>query len=70
VKTPSVSIGLPVRNGETYLRVAVDSLLAQNYRDLELIISDNASDASTTRICLDYARLRGEAQRVLDRHMM
>ena len=52
---PLVSIGLPVRNGERYLPGAVESLIAQDYRKLELIISDNASTDATTDICLQYA---------------
>ena len=50
-----VSIGLPVYNGERYLVQAIDSLLAQDYEDFELIISDNASLDSTQEICLNYA---------------
>lgn len=53
---PAVSIGLPVRNGEKYLREAIDSLLAQTYSDFELIISDNASTDNTALICQEYAR--------------
>lgn len=52
---PLVSIGFPVRNGERYLRRALDSLLAQDYHHLEIIISDNASTDATAEICLDYA---------------
>ncbi|MFZ3385028.1 MAG: glycosyltransferase [Candidatus Methanoperedens sp.] len=52
---PRVSIGLPVYNGENYLREALDSILAQTYSDFELIISDNASKDSTPRICQEYA---------------
>ena len=40
---PRISIGLPVYNGERYLKEAIDSVLAQTFRDFELIISDNAS---------------------------
>jgi len=53
---PRVSIGMPVYNGESYLREALDSFLAQTFRDFELIISDNASTDATQRICLEYAR--------------
>lgn len=53
---PGVSIGLPVYNGARYLEEALDSLLGQSYTDFELIISDNASDDDTPRICVDYAR--------------
>ncbi len=52
---PLVSIGMPVYNGENYVRQALDSLLAQDYENFELVISDNASTDATQRICLDYA---------------
>lgn len=50
-----VSIGLPTFNRAKILRRAVDSLLAQTYRNFELIISDNASSGETQAICLQYA---------------
>jgi glycosyltransferase involved in cell wall biosynthesis len=52
---PKVSIGLPVYNGEKYLRTALDSILQQDYTDFELIISDNASTDATQNICQEYA---------------
>jgi cellulose synthase/poly-beta-1,6-N-acetylglucosamine synthase-like glycosyltransferase len=48
---PRVSIGLPVYNGETYLEVALDSLLAQTFEDLQLISVDNSSTDRTEEIC-------------------
>lgn len=53
--TPKVSIGLPVYNGEKYLRFALDSILQQDYVDFELILSDNASNDETANICRSYA---------------
>jgi len=53
---PLVSIGLPVRNGERYLGEAVRSVLDQEHGDLELVISDNASDDGTEEICRHFAR--------------
>lgn len=50
-----VSIGLPVYNGERFLKEALDSLLAQTFGDFELIISDNASTDRTEEICREYA---------------
>lgn len=50
-----VSIGLSVYNGARYLRSALDSLVAQDYRDFEIIISDNASEDETEAICQEYA---------------
>ena len=55
--TPRVSIGLPVYNGERYLAQALDSILAQDFVDFEIIISDNASSDSTQEICERYERL-------------
>jgi glycosyltransferase involved in cell wall biosynthesis len=52
---PLVSIGMPVYNGERFIREAVDSVLGQTYGDLEVIISDNASTDNTGTICLEYA---------------
>ena len=54
-RAPRVTIGLPVFNGERYLRKALDSILNQTYTDFELIISDNASTDSTSLICSEYA---------------
>lgn len=53
---PRVSIGMPVYNGERYLASAIDSILAQDFGDFELIISDNASTDSTQGICEAYAQ--------------
>lgn len=50
----TISIGMPVYNGEKYIREALDSLLDQSFSDFELIISDNASSDSTQAICLKY----------------
>jgi glycosyltransferase involved in cell wall biosynthesis len=51
---PLVSIGMPVYNGGKYLRQALDSLLAQDYYNFELNISDNASTDDTAAICEGY----------------
>lgn len=55
MKVPAVSIGMPVYNGETYLRKAIESILSQTYEDYEFIISDNASDDGTMAICTSFA---------------
>jgi glycosyltransferase involved in cell wall biosynthesis len=52
---PTVSVGMPVYNGETYLEVAISSVLSQTFADLELIICDNASTDRTAEICQHYA---------------
>jgi glycosyltransferase involved in cell wall biosynthesis len=55
MNVPRMSIGLPVYNGEKYLRLALDSILQQDYTDFELIISDNASQDATEKICREYS---------------
>lgn len=54
-RPPRVSIGLPVYNGERFIRATIDSILAQTFTDFELVICDNASTDSTERICREYA---------------
>ncbi|NEQ69442.1 MAG: glycosyltransferase [Symploca sp. SIO2D2] len=52
---PIVSIGLPVFNGENYLRQAIESILAQTFTRFELIVHDNASTDATQEICEGFA---------------
>jgi glycosyltransferase involved in cell wall biosynthesis len=54
---PRVTIGLPVYNGDNFLRDAVVSILSQTYEDFELIVSDNASTDETEAICREYGNL-------------
>ena len=51
---PLVSVGVPVFNGEKSLARALDSLLGQDYPNLEITISDNASTDATLEICKEY----------------
>jgi glycosyltransferase involved in cell wall biosynthesis len=52
---PLVSVGLPVFNGERFLAQTINSILGQTLKDLELIISDNASTDATADICHQFA---------------
>lgn len=52
---PRVSIGMPVFNGETHLEDALTSLQAQTYRDIEIVVCDNASTDRTAEICRAHA---------------
>jgi glycosyltransferase involved in cell wall biosynthesis len=55
VSRPVVSIGVPVYNGERFLARTLESLLAQTYAPLEVIVCDNASTDRTAAIATAYA---------------
>lgn len=52
---PRVSVGLPTFNRAGSLKRAIDSVLAQDYPNLELVISDNGSSDRTQAMCQEYA---------------
>src|SRR5687768_17171063 len=54
-KTPRVSIGMPVRNGQKYIREAIESIVAQTFTDWELVVCDNASTDATEQIVREFA---------------
>ena len=52
---PLLSIGIPVYNSEHCLGQAIESIQAQTYTNVEIVISDNCSTDRTREICLRYA---------------
>jgi glycosyltransferase involved in cell wall biosynthesis len=54
---PLISIGVPVRNGGTLLHDALQQLVDQSYRNIEILISDNGSTDETGSICENFARM-------------
>ena len=60
IRTPHVSVVLPVYDGERYLAEAIRSVLAQTYEDFELIVIDDGSTDHTEEVlsAISDARLR------------
>ena len=54
MKTPMISVVMPVYNGEKYLGEAIDSILKQTYTDFEFIILNDGSTDRTEEIVLSY----------------
>lgn len=51
-----VSIIIPVYNSEKYLKQCIDSVIKQDYHDIELICVDDGSNDSSARIIYDYCQ--------------
>lgn len=52
---PLVTIGMPVLNGAATIRASLESLLSQTYRNLRIIVCDNASTDETALIVTELA---------------
>lgn len=53
--SPKISIGLVVYNGAEHIRSALDSIVTQSYKNIELIVVDGDSNDGTQYILREYA---------------
>lgn len=53
--TTSVSVIIPVYKAEQYIHHSLDSLLAQTFKDFEIILIDDGSPDKSGEICDSYA---------------
>jgi glycosyltransferase involved in cell wall biosynthesis len=54
---PKVSIVIPVYNGEDYIEYAIQSVLSQDYTNIELIVLDDGSTDGTSKILNQFGQL-------------
>ena len=55
MKTPKVTVLMPVYNGEKYLREAIESILDQDFIDFEFLIINDGSTDSSSEIISSYS---------------
>ena len=53
---PKISVIVPVYNVERFIRKSVDSVLAQTFHNLEIILVDDGSADRSPEICDEYAK--------------
>jgi glycosyltransferase involved in cell wall biosynthesis len=63
-----VSIALATYNGEVFIKKQLDSLLQQNYKNIEIIISDDNSSDKTVDIIKDYQKLDSRIHIILNKN--
>src|SRR3954468_23890054 len=57
-RDPAVTVVMPVFNGGAFLRPAMESVLGQTFRDLELLVVDDGSTDGSA----DVARSSGDSR--------
>jgi len=61
-QSPLVSVVMPLRNAQQYLREAIDSVLQQNFKNFELLLIDDFSQDDSWAICQSYSAADGRVR--------
>jgi glycosyltransferase involved in cell wall biosynthesis len=70
MNTPLVTVIMSVYNGATYLRDALESILAQTFTDFEFIVVDDASTDATPEILRGYVSKDKRINILTNKHNM
>lgn len=55
IAPPRISVGMVVYNGAAHIRRALDSVVRQEYRNIELVVIDGGSTDGTLEVLREYA---------------
>ena len=64
------SVVIPVYNSEDFIESTIESILLQNYSDVEIIIVDDCSNDKTLQICKKYQRLNNNIKIINHIHIV
>jgi glycosyltransferase involved in cell wall biosynthesis len=56
INNPKVSVCVPTYNGAKYIKICIESVLAQTYSNFEILIVDDNSKDETMEILCDFAK--------------
>ena len=68
-KEIKVSVIIPVYQVENYLERAIDSVLAQTLKEIEILLVDDGSEDASPEICDRYARDYPDLIRVIHKQL-
>ncbi len=58
MSSPSVSVGITVKNGEKYIAESIESILDQEYEALEILVVDDYSSDDTVKIARSFPKVK------------
>lgn len=66
-ETVKISMIVPIYNVEDYVKLCIESIIGQSYKNLEIILVDDGSTDRCPKICDDYSKLDNRI-RVIHKH--